>query len=510
MNCDLFKNKKVLLFVPHQDDEINIAYGLLYKIRNIAKNIKVVYSTNGNYVVKEKYRLKEGIDSLKIVGIKKNNIIFMGYSDQIPEAKTHLYHERDKWIDNKNNFFTKAIYNNDYHFLKYHEHAIFNKENFVNDIKSIIVDEMPDIIIGIDFDSHPDHRALSLSLENALGRILKENNNYHPKVLKAFAYPTSYKGYEDYNFNNPSTKFLKEENGLETLQNPYFNWENRIIFKNSKQATNYLYLKNIYFYGLLKHKSQYILNRIKQVVNSDLVFFERNTNNLLNKAKINVSSGNPDYLNDFMLFDTDNITGGINRVVTLNKGYTIINKTDKDKKVTIEFLDEFNINVIKIYVKNSIKKIVLKTNDETLNTTFKYENNVYKASNLNLEKIKKLEIIFDDKNDIEIGEIEVLENNNCIKYAYLEINGNIYNDYYTNDVPQVKVITNFLDNYVINKKNKSIELIYNGKIIDIMQLHKQNRLVLNILKNINEITLLFGRIYQKIVKELRKFGGKKL
>ena len=261
---------------------------------------------------------------------------------------------------------------------------------------------------------------------------------------------------------------------------------------------------------MLKHKSQYILNRIKQVVNSDLVFFERNTNNLLNKAKINVSSGNPDYLNDFMLFDTDNITGGINRVVTLNKGYTIINKTDKDKKVTIEFLDEFNINVIKIYVKNSIKKIVLKTNDETLNTTFKYENNVYKASNLNLEKIKKLEIIFDDKNDIEIGEIEVLENNNCIKYAYLEIDGNIYNDYYTNDVPQVKVITNFLDNYVINKKNKSIELIYNGKIIDIMQLHKQNRLVLNVLKNINEITLLFGRIYQKIVKELRKFGGKKL
>ena len=54
MNCDLFKNKKVLLFVPHQDDEINIAYGLLYKIRNIAKNIKVVYSTNGNYVVKKK------------------------------------------------------------------------------------------------------------------------------------------------------------------------------------------------------------------------------------------------------------------------------------------------------------------------------------------------------------------------------------------------------------------------------------------------------------------------
>lgn len=508
MNYDLFKNKKVLLFIPHQDDEINIAYGLLYKIRNIAESIKVVYSTNGNYVVKEKYRLKEGIGSLKKVGIKKENIIFMGYSDQIPEAETHLYHENKKWIDNKNNSFTMTPYNNDYHFLKYHEHALFNKENFIKDINSIILDEMPDVIICIDFDSHPDHRALSLSLEKALGMVLRKNHTYHPKVLKAFAYPTSYKGYDDYSFNNPSTKFLKEEHSLELLQNPYYSWKDRIIFKNPKCATNYLYLKNIYFYGLLKHKSQYILNRINQVINSDLVFFERNTNNLLNKAKISISSGNPDYLNDFMLFDTDNITGGINREVVLNEGYTVIDKNDKNKKVTIEFLNEVNINVIKIYVKNAIKKIVLKTLDETLDITFKYENNIYKASNLNLEKIKKLEIIFDDKNYIEIGEIEVLENNNSIKYAYLEIDGNVYNDYYTNDVPQVKVITNFLDNYSINKTDKRIELIYNEKIIDKIYLHRKIDSILNIKKYVNKVTLLLGRIYQKIVKELRKVGGK--
>ena len=377
MNYDLFKNKKVLLFVPHQDDEINIAYGLLYKIRNIAESIKVVYSTNGNYVVNEKYRLKEGVESLKNIGITKENIIFMGYSDQIPESTSHLYHEKKCWIDNKNNFLTKAIYNDDYHYLKYNEHAIFNKHNFLDDIKSIILDEMPDIIICIDFDSHPDHRALSLSFEKALGIILKENNKYHPKVLKAFAYPTSYKGYDDYNYNNPSTKFLREENGLKTLQNPYYDWDKRIIFKSPSKATNYLYLNNIYFYGLLKHKSQYILNRINQVINNDLVFFERETNNLLNKAKISVSSGNPDYLNDFMLFDTDNITGGINREVVLNEGYTLIDKNDKNKKVTIEFLDEVNINVIKIYVKNAIKKIVLKTLDETLNARIKYENNIY-------------------------------------------------------------------------------------------------------------------------------------
>lgn len=508
MNYDLFKNKKVLLFVPHQDDEINLAYGLLYKIRNIAESIKVVYSTNGNYVVNEKYRLKEGVESLKNIGITKENIIFMGYSDQIPESTSHLYHEKKCWIDNKNNFLTKAIYNDDYHYLKYNEHAIFNKHNFLDDIKSIILDEMPDIIICIDFDSHPDHRALSLSFEKALGIILKENNKYHPKVLKAFAYPTSYKGYDDYNYNNPSTKFLIEENGLKTLQNPYYDWDKRIIFKSPSRATNYLYLNNIYFYGLLKHKSQYILNRINQVINNDLVFFERETNNLLNKAKISVSSGNPDYLNDFMLFDTDNITGGINREVVLNEGYTLLDKNDKNKKVTIEFLDEVNINVIKIYVKNAIKKIVLKTFDETLNARIKYENNIYIASNLNLEKIKKLEIIFDDKKDIEISEIEVLENIDCIKYAYLGIDGNVYNDYYTNGIPKINLITNVDEGFIINMNKKSVELIYDNKIIDIIHLHKKIKFILNVKMIINKITLLIGRIYQKMVKEIRKIGGK--
>lgn len=508
MNYELFTNKKVILFVPHQDDEVNIAYGLLYKIKNIASSIKIVYSTNGNYCVKEKYRLKEGIDSLKKIGIKRENIIFMGYSDQIPESETHLYHEEECWADNRNNIFTMTPYNNDYHYVKYHKHAIFNKNNFINDINDIIADELPDIIICIDFDSHPDHRALSLSLEKALGVVLQNNNMYHPKVLKAFAYPTSYKGYSDYNFNNPSSKFLKEENSLEPLQNPYYNWENRIIFKNPKEATNYLYLRNIYFYGLLKHKSQYILNRINQVVNSDLVFFERSTNNLLNKAKIITSSGNSEFLNDFMLFDSDNITGGVNRFVVLNKGYTIIDKNDKDKKLKIEFFNEVDINIIKIYVKAQVKNILLKANDRNINLSFRFENNAHIVNNLDLKKIKKLEIIFDDNNDIAISEIEVLEKEDNIKYAYLEIEGNVYNDYFTNDNPKISVITNCLDNYFIKKTNKCVELIYNKSVIDKIYLHKKNGLVLNIIRIINKLTLLLGRIYQKIIKETRKIGEK--
>ena len=125
-----------------------------------------------------------------------------------------------------------------------------------------------------------------------------------------------------------------------------------------------------------------------------------------------------------------------------------------------------------------------------------------------IQKIKKLEIIFDDKKDIEISEIEVLENIDCIKYAYLGIDGNVYNDYYTNGIPKINLITNVDEDFIINMNKKSVELIYDNKIIDIIHLHKKIKFILNVKMIINKITLLIGRIYQKMVKEIRKIGGK--
>jgi len=444
MNYEIFNNRKVCIFIPHQDDEINIAYGLVYKIKNIVKDIKIIFSTNGNSIVKEKYRIKEGIDSLKVIGIEKKDIVFMGYSDQIPEEITHLYHENSTWLDNNNNALTSTPLNSDYHFLKYNTHATFNKNNFINDIKDLIQEFLPDIIIGIDLDSHPDHRALSLSLEKALGIIFKECTQYRPIVLKSFAYPTSYKGYKDFSYNNKSTRFLKEENSLYELHNPYYDWNDRIIFKNPKKATNYLFLNNIYFYGLLKHKSQYILNRIEQIINNDLIYFERNTNNLLYNAKITTSSGDSQFLNDFMLFDTDNIMGGITKKLNFNKGYTILEKEDNKKQIVIKFSQKYDVNTIKIYIKPEtqfkIHEIRIKNNKKIITTKFEFHNFTYTFSNLNLKNIFNLTIEFDSNDNVCIGEIEIFDKIKKIEYALLSINNNVYNEYYYTTEPKVKII----------------------------------------------------------------------
>lgn len=509
MNYKVFKNKKVAIFIPHQDDEINIVYGLLYEIKNIAKEIKVIYSTNGNYIVNDKLRLKECIESLRIVGLSKENIIFMGYSDQIPEESTHLYHENTIWYDKRNNYLTSTPFNNDYHFSKYKEHAIFNKINFINDLKDIICDYKADIVISIDLDSHPDHRALSLALENALGQIFKISD-YRPIVLKAFAYPTSYKGYSDFNYNNYSTRFLTEKNSICEMQNPYYNWSERIIFKNSSKATAYLFLKNIYFYGLLKHKSQYILNQINRVINNDLVFFERNTNNLLFDAIITTSSGDAKYLNDFMLFDSKNIMGGVARKMQLDNGFTILEKKDIEKNVKIKFLDEKKVDIINIYVKpekkSIIKSIDIKVNGKLKKVKYHYQSFTYVFNDLNLDNVNLLEIIFSCEDDVYIGEIEVLESKDNIKYAWLEIENNVYNDYYCNNIPVVSYRTNVVEKgkfKIVNEKNK-FELMYDGEVIDQIKIHKLCVPFLKCLRIINEILLFGGRIYQKIVKEIRK------
>lgn len=509
MNYDIFENKNVLVFMPHEDDEINTVYGLLYNIKNIASSIKVVYSTNGNYIVKDKYRQKEGIKSLNVIGIKEEDIIFMGYSDQIPEGCTHLYHENKLWKDKFGNYKTKSYYKKEYHYEKYNEHGVFNKENFIKDIEEIIIDNKPDIIFCIDFDSHPDHRALSLSFEISLGRVLNTNLNYHPKVFKSFAYPTSYKTISDYNINNPETKFIKEENSLSELQNPYYDWRERIIFKNTLFASNYLYLKNIYFWGLLKHKSQYILNRINEIINSDLVFFERNTYNLLNDTKnITVSSGNASYLNDFLLFDVDNILGGTEKVPVVNNNFTIIKKDDKDKKIEITFNSSKNIDIIKIYVKPNctIDNIKISYNNKNIKINWELKNNIYIIRNLNIKNTNNLKIEFKNKKDIFIGELEILESENITTYAYLSINDSIYNKYYVKDKYELNIKSNDknINKYKIIKNNNKVYLMYNDNVIDKLILKKKYKILINIETIINKITLFIGRVYQKLVKEIRK------
>lgn len=491
-NYDCFNKKKTVIFLPHQDDELNTVYGMIDNIKKVNGIVKIVYSTNGDYSVDAKYRIKEVIKSLKIINVKIDDIIFMGYSDQAPENNNHLYSENIKWNSHNEISNTYLPYGNEYHFKKYNEHADFNKINFINDIFDIIVDENPDIIIGIDYDGHCDHRALSLALEAAIGKYLKLSQS-KPIILKAFAYNNSYNGRADYDSSNPMTI-------MDKIENPYYDWNSRIRFYQSDRANTALLVNNIYFKGLLQHHSQHIFNRIKSIVNSDMIFFIRNSGNLLNNSEISVSSGCYKYLCDFMLYDSSDVT---NDDKLYDSGYTIIDNNDKLKKIDIDFKRKVNINYINIYTSlnsSKINKIIINNKEYA----FHYLNQVYYINNLNINDINSLSIVLDsdDKGNIEIGELEVLEKKDNLYYAKISNNNNFIYNYESNC--NISYSTNLNSkNFKLVKGKNEIKLLYNNKVIDQIKIKRFTFKAMNDI--IDNICIFCGRIIQKIVRIKRKY-----
>ena len=68
----------VLVVVPHQDDEINLMRDLLVSLQNCKATVYVAYTTNGDYSVPANVRYQEAIESLRILGVPKEQIIFLG------------------------------------------------------------------------------------------------------------------------------------------------------------------------------------------------------------------------------------------------------------------------------------------------------------------------------------------------------------------------------------------------------------------------------------------------
>ena len=348
MNISDLNGRKILIVVPHEDDEICMAGGLLSSLNN--SNTRIIFTTNGNYMCPAKFRYKEAARSCKKLGIKPENIIFLGYSDSPYDSESHMYTTDGIWTDIFGNNRTSGDGKTDeYCYSENGSHHEFTKENFTKDIKENILSYMPDIIIGIDLDYHPDHIMTSLCLEKALGEILKENFGYRPVVLKGFAYENAYHGPEDY--NDPEIKpmsFDYDKDG-NLISNPYYSKDNGISISLSREAYTRNLLKNRLYRSILCHRSQALAEKAFSLINPDVVLWERDTGNLINKAAVKVSSGNKDYLNDFMLCDSGNILNGNKQRIVYDKGIWIPDNDDKEKSIDILFGEETFINEMKIY-----------------------------------------------------------------------------------------------------------------------------------------------------------------
>lgn len=304
-----YLDKKILILVPHQDDELFLCGTIMGGLSKVTSKIFVAFSTNGDFGNSYKKRKRECIRALKIYKISQKHIFFLGYGDQYNTPFGHIYHAPENEIIKSRNGNT-CTYGKEYCFKKHGIHKEYTLFNMKTDIRELIEEIYPDVIFCNDLDWHPDHRALSLLFDNVMGEILKSHINYYPEIYKSFIYYLGWDGKCDYRKRNlESTKrpnrYQSNDKRFE-LSNPYFMWKDRICFP--VDAKLLIRKKNQLYYSIRKYR--FSINAKKfydSMMNSDAVYWKRNTVNYALNALIETSSGNSKYLNDFMIVNSTNI-----------------------------------------------------------------------------------------------------------------------------------------------------------------------------------------------------------
>ena len=210
-----FKNKKVMVIVPHEDDDLLISGQVLPSMYKNGADVRVVFATNGDKRVSAYTRQSEACNALEKLGIPREKVIFLGYPDG-----TQLYVGKKAYSFSSGRDHTYAGKGfKDYHFDRFGTHAKYTAENMVDDIESVVLEYRPDYILAIDFDTHTDHRGVSISFEKAMERILKKESGYTPKVLKCFGYSLAWKSKPDFYALNIKSTVMQDdsEESIKTL-----------------------------------------------------------------------------------------------------------------------------------------------------------------------------------------------------------------------------------------------------------------------------------------------------
>lgn len=294
---------KVLMIAPHQDDELNLLGGAL---EYIAKDCEafVLYSTNG-----EDARVQEAKNALAVFGIDAEHVAFLGY-DRVAWKSTlqHMYNApRDK-VTVSEEYGRSATRNTPYTPC-YREGRDFTQANFADDLQDYLAHLRPDVVIVTDFDVHPDHRALGLSTERVLARMMKADPTYRPTVLKSFAYSCSWLQRPDFYAENlKSTLYLGKDGCMEEVN--CHRWDERLRIPVGKSSITRTLVGNLTARAFNEHVSQQQANTQtnEKICNGDKVFWWRPTLNLMWDAHITADSGDAAQLSDFLLYDSDNVS----------------------------------------------------------------------------------------------------------------------------------------------------------------------------------------------------------
>lgn len=275
--------KKIVVFVPHQDDDLFVAGPLIYNLRNKGIETKVVFFTDGNAHDNIGHiRQKEAIKAQAKLGVPKKDVICMQFPNRQQGDTTDVNGVS----------------------------SISLRDSMKCAIKSFIKENKPQIIVCSDLDFNRDHRLLAILFDESLGELLQEDTYYRPVVLKGFSYQTSYNAVKDfYCMNIRSTQKPHDvQNKLYETDVPAYMWAERTRIPMSGEMATHASQTNVLYQALEEYRSQWVRDKTRSILNGDNVFWLKRSDNLLNDASVTVSSGNIGYLSDFKYYDSEDIS----------------------------------------------------------------------------------------------------------------------------------------------------------------------------------------------------------
>ena len=296
---------KLLVLVPHQDDELNIAGQVLPTFLEAGYECKICFSTNGDgFKSNGPVRLKEAMKVADFLGVGKENLIFLGFDDSMgPDHPYNRVCAAEVSAASSVKTYSESVRCYSDSFDK--PDLPQCRETLVSDVAHLLSSWRPDTVICIDYDSHPDHRALSLAFEEAMGRVIRFDRSYMPLVLKKLAYPSVWYGPDDYWSYSPTVQ--QERCGSFELDNTMYAWDDLIRVAPHPSAITRSFFSNYVVKAAMRYPSQNGWYFMSSVCNSDVIYWVRRTDDLMFESKLECSSGDGERLVNFQLFESTDV-----------------------------------------------------------------------------------------------------------------------------------------------------------------------------------------------------------
>lgn len=250
----------IMVLVPHQDDEILMAAGVIREAVKADLPCTVVMATNGDYgcenFSKGYARLRESIAGLKVLGLPETAFEIMGYADTgMPQEDSflaHLYQEREggKIYPSSCTQETYGLVDKEeFHQRACGKHGLYHRNDFKEDLKNILRERRPEnLFTTAKADMHGDHEALYRFVCEVLGEMKREEG-YEPNLYCGLVHSCA--GDENWPLRN--TERFTCPRGLE--QEKGYDWDSRFILELPKEMRREKGEENLKYQALLKHKT---------------------------------------------------------------------------------------------------------------------------------------------------------------------------------------------------------------------------------------------------------------